>query len=146
MDNKQLIELVTREVMKRIMEMEAQKQKETLLIVSSNQDQIDKLKAKLGDDYQIKVSSSRPECAAGYDHMVIVQAQESETICTMEEAKPKQVKFLKIEDRLITESKLRKYQINGVKEISIGRNSIFTPLAKDFVREQRIRINKLGEE
>lgn len=146
MDKNQLIELVTREVMKRIMELEDQKQKETLLIVSSNQAQIDKLKAKLGDDYQIKVSSSLPECAAGYDHMVIGQTPEKELICTKEENKPKQVKSLKIDDRLITESKLRKFQINGVKEIIIGRKCILTPLAKDFVREQRIKIKKIGEE
>lgn len=146
MDAKKLIELVTKEVMKRIIEIEAQNQKETLLIVSSNQAQIDKLKDKLGDDYQIHVSSSRPECGTGYDHMIIGETQKSEPTCTKEDAEPKKRLALTIEDRLLTESKLRKFQINGIKEITIGKRSILTPLAKDFVRKHRITINKLGEE
>lgn len=42
--------------------------------------------------------------------------------------------------KLISESDLRKPHINGVKEIIVGKKSIITPLAKDYIRINNINI------
>lgn len=45
--------------------------------------------------------------------------------------------------RLITESDLRKLYMNGIKEVNVIKKAIFTPLAQDFIRIKRLKINRV---
>lgn len=49
-----------------------------------------------------------------------------------------------INKRLISESDIKKIYMNGVKEISIAKKSILTPLAQDFIRIHHLKVNKIG--
>jgi ethanolamine utilization protein len=46
--------------------------------------------------------------------------------------------------KLITESDLRRFQMKGVKEIAVDKNCIITPLAKDFIRINKIQIKPIS--
>lgn len=142
MDNKLLVELVTREVMKRISQLEKENKKEKVLIISSNNAQVDKLKSKLGSDYEIQVSNHQWDGIKGYDHIIMGEIQEQEQHSLFEGNKRVIEEKVIINERLITEQKLRKNYINGVRTITIGKNSILTPLAADFIREHNMVINK----
>ena len=45
--------------------------------------------------------------------------------------------------RLITESDLRKLYMNGIKEVNLIKKAILTPLAQDFIRIKRLKINRV---
>lgn len=45
--------------------------------------------------------------------------------------------------RLITESDLRKLYMNGIKEVTLIKKAILTPLAQDFIRIKRLKINRV---
>ncbi|MBO3443115.1 TIGR02536 family ethanolamine utilization protein [Clostridium sp. CCUG 7971] len=45
--------------------------------------------------------------------------------------------------KLISESDLRKPQMNGVSKILIGKKSIVTPLANDFIRIHHLKLNRV---
>lgn len=51
-------------------------------------------------------------------------------------------KKIVINKKLITESDLKKVFMYGVKEISISRKAILTPLANDFIKIHRLKVNK----
>ncbi|UOW68827.1 TIGR02536 family ethanolamine utilization protein [Paraclostridium bifermentans] len=44
--------------------------------------------------------------------------------------------------KLISESDLRKPQINGIDKILLGKRSIITPLANDFIRIHNLKVDK----
>lgn len=44
--------------------------------------------------------------------------------------------------KLISESDLRKPQINGIDKILLGKKSIITPLANDFIRIHNLKLDK----
>ncbi|WP_250673898.1 TIGR02536 family ethanolamine utilization protein [Paraclostridium ghonii] len=44
--------------------------------------------------------------------------------------------------KLISESDLRKPQINGIDKILLGKKSIITPLANDFIRIHNLKVDK----
>lgn len=44
--------------------------------------------------------------------------------------------------KLISESDLRKPQINGIDKILLGKRSIITPLANDFIRIHNLKLDK----
>lgn len=44
--------------------------------------------------------------------------------------------------KLISESDLRKPQINGIDKILLGKRSIVTPLANDFIRIHNLKVDK----
>ncbi|WGX77131.1 TIGR02536 family ethanolamine utilization protein [Paraclostridium bifermentans] len=44
--------------------------------------------------------------------------------------------------KLISESDLRKPQINGIDKILLGKKSIVTPLANDFIRIHNLKVDK----
>lgn len=45
--------------------------------------------------------------------------------------------------KLISESDLRKPQMNGVNKILVGKKSIITPLANDFIRIHHLKIDRV---
>jgi ethanolamine utilization protein len=45
--------------------------------------------------------------------------------------------------RLITESDLKKLYMNGIKEVNLINKAILTPLAQDFIRIKRLKINRV---
>jgi len=55
----------------------------------------------------------------------------------------KEIYFFK--KRLITEASLQKLYLQNTKEIMIDKNSIITPLAKDFIRTHHLKIIESGK-
>ena len=45
--------------------------------------------------------------------------------------------------RLITESDLKKLYMNGIKEVTIIKKAILTPLAQDFLRIKQLQLNRV---
>lgn len=45
--------------------------------------------------------------------------------------------------RLITESDLKKLYMNGIKEVTIIKKAILTPLAQDFLRIKKLQLNRV---
>jgi len=45
--------------------------------------------------------------------------------------------------RLITESDLKKLYMNGIEEVNLIKKVILTPLAQDFIRIKRLKINRV---
>lgn len=48
--------------------------------------------------------------------------------------------------RLISESDLKRVYMNGVKEVKISKKAILTPLAQDFIRIHKMKVNRLVQE
>lgn len=46
--------------------------------------------------------------------------------------------------KVITEADLRRFQMKGIKEISVIKNCILTPLAKDFIRTSKIKLKPIS--
>ncbi len=49
-----------------------------------------------------------------------------------------------VNKKVITEADLRKLQMKGIRQIEIYKNAIITPLAKDFIRTNKIQIKTIS--
>lgn len=54
----------------------------------------------------------------------------------------KEIKSITLDKRLIIETDLKKMRKKGIKEVIINRNSIITPLAKDYIRVNKLKVTR----
>jgi ethanolamine utilization protein len=82
------------------------------------------------------------ETGANYNDMHSEIVAESETVVSENTVQSHQVVEIN-NKRLITESDLKKLYMNGIKEVNLIKKAILTPLAQDFIRIKRLKINRV---
>lgn len=78
----------------------------------------------------------------GIKHVGIKHIDSKQNEIIPDEIKSDDIKPLKLNKKIITEGDIRKLFVEGVKRIRINSNAILTDLAKDYIHNKRIEIER----